>query len=114
MKKLLTVLILAGLLVVPVTLVRAQLPDQPIDPTFGDWAGFIAAVTSVTNMIFAFVIIVAVLLLIYAGFMFITAAGDQDKTATAQKALTYAAVGVGVALLARVIPVIVSLLVGEF
>ena len=53
------------------------------------------------NWLFAFIIIIAVIMLLYGAFKFFTAGGSEDQVATARKFITYALVGVAVALLAR-------------
>lgn len=50
----------------------------------------------------------SVISFIYAGYLFIYSHGDSGKIKSARDALVYGAVGVGVALLAEVIPYFVS------
>ena len=45
--------------------------------------------------------VIAVIFLLWAGFLFITAGGDPDKVNTARQNVMYAMVGVAVAVLAR-------------
>ncbi len=47
--------------------------------------------------------VVAVLAIIFAGFMFVTAQGDEEKIKTAKRILLYAAIGIVILLGARVI-----------
>ena len=54
----------------------------------------------------------AVILILYAAFLYITSAGDPTKVKTAQTVLIYAAVGIGVVLLAYAVRPIVEQLLG--
>jgi len=51
--------------------------------------------------------IVAVLAIIYAGFMFVTASGDEEKIKTAKKILLYSVIGIAILLGARMISSII-------
>ena len=44
--------------------------------------------------------IVAVIMILYAAFLYMTAGGDEDKIGTAKKTLMYGIIGVGVSLIA--------------
>ena len=57
----------------------------------------------ILNGIFGFVVLISVSMLIYAGFVFATAAGDDGKITKAQKSATYAVVGLIVAFVAGLI-----------
>lgn len=52
------------------------------------------------------------IMVIWAAFLYLTAAGESEKVSKAHKTLAYAAVAVVVALLAKGFPVIVASLVG--
>lgn len=54
------------------------------------------------------IIIISVIFVLVAAFDYVTAGDDTEKTTRARKRLTYAAVGVAVALLATGFPAIVS------
>ncbi len=68
-------------------------PPPDVDP----WG----AIDTITNLVFGILLAVAVLAIIYAGFLFITAGGVSEKVTTARTTLLYAVVGIIVALLAR-------------
>ncbi len=55
------------------------------------------------TFIVGFSALVAVILLVYSGYLFITSAGDPDKVETAQKTLTAAIIGMIVIFLANLI-----------
>jgi len=53
------------------------------------------------NWIFTALIIVAAIMLIYAGFIYVTAAGDPGKVKTALNQVIYALIGVAIGVLAK-------------
>jgi hypothetical protein len=59
------------------------------------------------------VIIVSVIMIVYAAFEYATAGDDAEKVATGRKTITYAAIGILVALLAAGVPSIVASLFGN-
>jgi uncharacterized membrane protein len=61
---------------------------------------------------FYFLIVVAVIFVIVAAFKYLTAGGDPEKVKSAGATLLYAAVAIGVALLAKAIPLIISNFLG--
>ena len=54
---------------------------------------------------------ISVLAVFYSAFLFLTGGGSQEKVETARRVLTYALVGVAVALLAFAIPALVKLII---
>jgi len=69
-------------------------------------------VTTLVGNIINFLIILAfpitAILIVYAGFLYITSAGNDEKVKTAQKALIWAIVGFAVVLVARSVPAIIE------
>lgn len=61
---------------------------------------------------FNILIAVASIMVLYAAYLYVTGRGDPEKMAKAHKTITYAAVGVVVALLAKTFPTIVASIVG--
>jgi hypothetical protein len=109
MKKLLiSIMILLsflGLLVVPAAASAALTPPPAeTDVTKGTAPptnSVETAINNIMNWFFVIVLIVAVIFLLWAGFLFITAGGDPDKVNTARQNVMYAMVGVAVAVLAK-------------
>ena len=102
MKKKLSALILVGVLTVLITpMVALANAEEP--PAAGDlWV----IIDTVTRWFYGIFLALAVIMVIYAGFMFLTAGGDADKINKAREALMYAVVGVVIALLARsIVPI---------
>lgn len=75
-------------------------------------ACMIDTIYTVTNWIFYVLILVAVIMLVLGGFTYIVAAGDPEKAGKGKKLLTYAIIGLAIALLAKVIPSVVKFIVG--
>ena len=61
---------------------------------------------------FYFLIVVAVIFVIVAAFKYLMAGGDPEKVKSAGGTLLYAAVAIGVALLAKAIPLVVGNFLG--
>ena len=90
----------------------AQIPGQAITPsgltadTLGtsgsvtDTASLVQKIMDLVNWFAWFVGLAAVVMGLYAGVLFITAAGDSAKIETARSILLYAIVGIAVAVLA--------------
>lgn len=120
MKKVLVSLILVSVLIVPVV-VSAQSTN-----TIWNILGFGGGQTapevvpatdvmlilgSLLNWMFAILLLIAAIFIIIAAFMFVTAAGDPDKTKTARMYVLYALIGVLVAFAARGLVELVRLIV---
>ncbi|OHA66088.1 MAG: hypothetical protein A3C04_00715 [Candidatus Wildermuthbacteria bacterium RIFCSPHIGHO2_02_FULL_45_25] len=69
-------------------------------------------INTITNWFFFILITVAVIFIILAAMQFITAGGDSAKVSEARSKLIWAAVGIGIAVLAKSIPVLVKSLLG--
>ncbi len=61
---------------------------------------------------FVFLIALAVIFVVVAAFKYLTAGGDPEKVKGAGSTLLYAAIAVGVALLARAIPLVIGTFLG--
>ncbi|HSD56461.1 MAG TPA: hypothetical protein VLA92_04920 [Candidatus Saccharimonadales bacterium] len=56
-----------------------------------------SVISTVINILSAFVGIIAVIMIIFAGFKYVTSGGDSGKISSAKNTLTYAIVGIVVA-----------------
>ncbi|MCR4328033.1 MAG: hypothetical protein NUV53_00765 [Patescibacteria group bacterium] len=61
---------------------------------------------------FVIIMILSVLMVLYAAFLYVTAGSEDEKFSKAHKVLIYAAVGIVVALLARGFPYVIASLFG--
>ncbi|MFA5107527.1 MAG: hypothetical protein WC497_04345 [Patescibacteria group bacterium] len=62
-----------------------------------------STVVKVAQYVIGFLAFLSVVLLIYAGFTWMTAAGNEEKIATAKKTITAAVIGIAIVLLAGAI-----------
>lgn len=73
-------------------------------------AGFVC---KAVNWIFTFLILIAIIFALIAAFKYLTAAGDPEKVKGASHTLIYAAVAVGVGIIAKGVPLIVGSFFGS-
>lgn len=88
-----------------VSVVFAQTqPKAPIydKPSLGKF------LCSIINWFFWIIILLSVIMVLVAAFDYVTAGDDTEKTTRGRKRLTYAAVGIAIALLASGFPAIVA------
>lgn len=121
MKKILTIGFLALVLAVAAGS-AANAATVPTPPTvFGATGipggittagGFIQIILDLTDWLFIILLVVSVIMIVLAGLQFITGGGDPAAISAARTKLIWAAVGIGVALLAKGIPSAVSNLLG--
>ena len=105
MKKVLVSLTLIGLLAIPVMTSAwcimgfgTTCAEQPEAAPSTD---VIVILDSLTNWLFAILLVIAAIWIILAAFMFVTAAGDPDKTKKARDFVLYALIGVLVGFAAK-------------
>jgi len=67
---------------------------------------------TVTNWVFYIMTIIAVLMIVFGGFTYITAAGDPTKAGKGKSILTFAIIGLAIALIAKLIPSLVRFILG--
>jgi hypothetical protein len=106
-------------LVLP-ALAFAQTLPSPVAPTetsvpqgqITSLQGVLQMLCTVFAWAFYFLIVLAVIFIIIAGFKYLTAAGDPEKVKSAGIMLIYTAVAIGVALLARAVPLVIGSFLG--
>ncbi len=79
-----------------------------------DWGMvcFLGTIHLVTTWLFYILMLLVTIFIVYGGFLIVTSAGDPEKSGKGRKVITYAAIGLAVALLARVIPSLVRFVIG--
>lgn len=115
MKKLSTigVAVLAILLVLPtVSFAQGNLPGDPGSVNIRTEGAFIGLLLRLLGLLRTLFWIVAVFMILFAAFYYLTAGGDSGKVGTANKMLMYAVVAIIVALVATSIPFLVKSLLG--
>ena len=104
--------ILGGLLTLCVlalpAVVSAQVGTGNYGATFGlGTADLEATVVNVVQWVLGFMGLIAVIFILYGGFMWMTAGGNEEKVAKAKKVLTAAVIGLVIVLLAWAIVIFV-------
>lgn len=101
MKKFLSIAAL-GLLLLPVAAMAQPLPTPPdiaATPT-----AFFTSIKTIFNLLFALLLVLAVVFVLFAAFKYLTAAGDPEKVKSANHQIMYAAIAIVIALVARAVP----------
>lgn len=83
--------------------------DVYTDPN--DWVDLLIAIT---NWIFYILTFVAVIMLLYAAFLYITAGDDEEKVKKAKNIIIYAVIGLMIALLANGVPTLLRTIIGVY
>lgn len=101
-------------LILPI-LAMALMPFFASAQTFVTSVTGITGVTSVLDQVAGWflivVVTVSVIFFVYAGFLYITSGGDDDKIKKAKDYLLYGVIGIAVALLAKAITTVVMNLI---
>jgi hypothetical protein len=92
-----------------IALAQPSIPTTGVPTTIDAFYGF-ACIAS--NWIFAFVLIIAVIFLLFGAVAFFTARGSEDQVANARRYVTFALVGVAIAVLAKSLIFVVGSFVG--
>lgn len=100
MKKLITLSILSILVAAPILAYEEMEVPQKYS-SFTDIIGEGGPVETITNYIFTALIVFAVIMIIIAGFGFLTAGGDPIKAGTARSQLMYALIAIAIGALAK-------------
>jgi len=74
----------------------------------GETSDISTLVSNILNFLIKLAIPITAILVVYAGFLYITSAGNEEKVKTAQKALIWAIVGFAVVLIASSVPAIIQ------
>lgn len=62
----------------------------------------------IARWMFGILISLSVIMVLVGGYMYLTAGGDSEKVSKATKTITYAAIGVAVAIIARGFPILIG------
>lgn len=94
---------LIGILIVIFSGVLIRTLHRPADGTTGQLTEIPTVINNATNILIALIAAFTVAMLIYAGFLYATAAGDSDKVHRANLSLRYSVIGLVIGVLAFVI-----------
>ncbi len=65
------------------------------------------------SLLYSIALVVGIIYVVIAAFKYMTAAGDATKVSEGHRALTWAAIGIGVAIIAAGVPGIVGSILGD-
>ncbi|MGC8651168.1 MAG: pilin [Minisyncoccia bacterium] len=74
----------------------------------GETSDIYTLIDLITKFLIGLAIVITPLIIVYAGFLYITAAGNEEKVKTAQKVLIWALIGFALVLIARGIPALIK------
>ena len=86
------------------SLALAQIPTDIIDEP----GKIVGILNTVAGWLFTILFALAVVMIVYAAFLYLTAAGSPDRLTSAKKTLIYAIVAIVVALVAGGIPLLIE------
>jgi len=93
MKKIVLSLTLTSLLVFPVLVFAADAPPESVD--------IMATLDGIVDWVFSILVVFAAIMLVWAGFSFVTAGGDATKLGEARQKILFALIGIIVAFASR-------------
>ncbi|MFA6098761.1 MAG: hypothetical protein WCV50_03225 [Patescibacteria group bacterium] len=112
MKKLLISILALGILLVPAVVSAQATINADLGTTFNlGTADLESTVIKIIQWVLGFLGLIAVVFVLYGGFIWMTAGGNEDKISTAKKIISAAVVGLIIILLAWAI---VTFVVGRF
>ena len=104
MKTILNVLTVVSLIAMPaIAGAQGNPPNQIPSGGITSVQGIYDKLIVVSNWLFAFLLVFAVIFIIWAAWNYLTAAGDQNKVQKAKDGILYAIIAVAIAVLAKVI-----------
>ena len=101
------ILVLAGAFLVPVLALAVSTP-----PPITNIQQLVNLICKAFGYMFYGLIALSIIMVVVAGFNYVTAGDNAEKVSKANKMILYAAIGIAVALLAKGIPLIVANFLG--
>lgn len=99
--------VLIGIRALAATPAYAALAALP-SPSVQDEGSLAKLLCNIVQWFFEIVLVISVIMILYAAYNYMTAGDDTEKTSKARRTLTYAAVGIAVAIIAVGFPSLVS------
>ena len=97
----------------PTTLALINTPSSNTPPPpITTVSGLVNLMCNVFGWMFYILIALSIIMVVIAGFNYVTAGDNSEKVSKATKMILYAAIGVAAALLAKAIPLIVASFLG--
>lgn len=109
--KILSIILTSFMFLFAVSMVFAA-PPSPIDSGVDSMSDVVGLIQDVAGWFQAIVLIIAIIMIMYSGFLWMTAGGDDDKLTSARRTLIYGLVGIAVVVLAYTATAIITNLMG--
>ena len=90
------------------TSINSQSTSLNITNPLGGTNDISTLVSNIINFLIILAVPITAILIVYAGFLYITSAGNDEKVKTAQKALIWAIIGFAIVLVASSVPIIIE------
>jgi len=91
---------------------KGEIPDSPLSSPITSPEGVVTTLDTISQWLFTIFFALAVVFLVYAAFLYLTAGGNETRVGSAKGVLIYAIVAIVVALIAGGIPLFVSGILG--
>ena len=109
--KTLSIILTSFVFLFAVSIVFAAAPN-PLDSNIDSMSDVVILINQIAGWFQAIVLVIAIIMIMYSGFLWMTAGGDDVKLGTAKKTLIYGLVGIAVVVLAYTATSIVTNLMG--
>lgn len=81
---------------------------KPLPTTFGNLEDFFTGIRTIGNWMFAFLLVIGVIVLLVGAFNYLMAGGDAEKQGEARQRIIYGLIGIAVGTLALALVTVVS------
>lgn len=93
-------------------LIPTAYAQQNFQPPITSAQSLLGLMCTIFSWMFYGLIVLSIIMVVFAGFNYVTAGDNAEKVSKATKMILYAAIGIAVALLAKAIPSIVANVLG--
>jgi hypothetical protein len=100
MKKIIPLVSIFALLLIPTFAGAQVLTEQTFVAGVSNISGALGVINKIATWFLTIVVAIAVIMFVYAGFLYLTSGGDDEKIKSAKNYLLYGIIGIAVALLA--------------
>jgi len=83
-----------------------------ISNPLGETSDVLTLIDKILNFLLGIALVLTPIMIVYAGFLYITAAGNEEKVKTANKVLIWALIGLAVVLIAKGVPALIKEFLG--
>ncbi len=112
-KKILAISAIAFVAFMPLAAMAIDIPTTTPPPGIRSFEGVLGIFDTVIRWLFTILLVVAVLMIIWAAFAYLTSGGDEEKVKAAHQRIIYAVVAIAVAFLAQGVSFVVAQLLGQ-